>query len=190
MEQIEEVDARKMEPMEQVLVGKKERPETVAGMKELTGPAVAGMKEPLELVAVCKKEPLGPAVVGNEMELQLLLGPVDRLELDDSVVAGKTEPLEPLAADKKEVHGPAAGETEQIVGRMMEPLGYVVDRTRSLVAVVAGRRMKQSVVDDLICNVFFSILNVYYRLYIVMMDSNKFLEVYSRFPWLASEPCC
>jgi hypothetical protein len=155
MEQIEEVDARKMEPMEQVLVGKKERPETVAGMKELTGPeTVAGMKEPLELVAVGKKEPLGPAVVGNEMELQLLLGPVDRLELDDSVVAGKTEPLEPLAADKKEVHGQAAGETEQIVGRMMEPLGHV-DRTRSLVAVVAGRRKKQSVVDDLICNVFF-----------------------------------
>jgi hypothetical protein len=156
MEQIEEVDARKMEPMEQVLVGKKERPETVAGMKELTGPAVAGMKEPLELVAVGMKERLGPAVVDNEMELQLLLGPVDRLELDDSVVAGKTEPLEPLAADKKDaVDWPAAGETEQIVGRMMEPpLGHVVDRTRSLVAVVAGRRMKQSVVDDLICNVF------------------------------------
>ena len=56
MEQIEEVDARKMEPMEQVLVGKKERSETVAGMKELTGPAVAGMKEPLERVAVGMKE--------------------------------------------------------------------------------------------------------------------------------------
>ena len=129
-----------MEPMEQV-VGKKERTETVAGTKEHPE-TVAGMKEPP-----------GPAVVGNDLEL---LGPVDRLELDDSVVAGKTEPLEPLAADKKDaVDWPAAGETEQIVGRMMEPLmGHVVDRKRSLVAVVAGRRMKQSVVVDLICNVF------------------------------------
>ena len=122
MEQVEEVDARKMEPMEQV-VGKKERPETVAGTKEHPE-TVVGMKE----------SP-GPAVVGNELEL---LGPVDRLELEHSAVAGKTEPLEPLAADKKGEDGSAAGETE-----------HVVDRTRSLVAVVAGRRMKQSVVDDL-----------------------------------------
>ena len=113
MEQVEEVDARKMEPMEQV-VGKKERPETVAGTKEHPE-TVVGMKEPQ-----------GPAVVGNE------------LELEHSAVAGKTEPLEPLAADKKGEDGSAAGETE-----------HVVDRTRSLVAVVAGRRMKQSVVDDL-----------------------------------------
>ena len=102
MEQVEGVDARKMEQMEQV-VGKRERM-LVAGTREQLGPvAVVDKKlELMETVAGTMEYLLGPAAAGRLEELLQGLAVAGTMEQIEEVDARKMEPmLEQVVGKKK-----------------------------------------------------------------------------------------